>query len=294
MKALCSLILILILSASTGCQKRKNHGPGETFEATISATDGVAIAYDVRGSGNTALIFIHGWCSNRTFWREQLDEMAKYYRVVAIDLPGHGTSGRTREKWSLTSFASDVTTVVKTLDLERVVLIGHSMGGHVSFEAARLLPERVIGVVGVDTLGDVEEEEDQPEMMERVFAAFEDDFEGTMRAFMPRLFSSNTAPKIVRWAADNSVNADHVMALTIMRELSDVDEKQLLSSVDVPVRCIYAAPTDPSESRSFVETNGKYADFDAVFVDGVGHFLHIENPEMVNRHLLTFLTSLEE
>ena len=292
MKALFSLILIM--SVSTGCQSTIDKGPGETCEATISDTDGVAIAYDVRGSGSTALVFIHGWCSNRTFWREQLDEMAKDYRVVAIDLPGHGGSGRTREKWSLASFASDVTTVVETLDLERVVLIGHSMGGHVSLEAARLLPERVIGVVGVDTFRDVEEEEDQPEMMERVIAAFEADFEGTMRAFMPRLFSPNAAPELVQWAADNSANADPVMALAIMRELAGIDEKQLLSSVGVPVRCVYAASSDSSESSAFVETNGKYADFDAVFVDGVGHFLHLENPETVNRHLLTFLTSLEE
>ena len=291
MKAL--FILILIMVASSGCQPKRKNGPGETFEATTPANDGVAIAYDVRGSGDTALVLIHGWCSNRTFWREQLDEMAKNYRVVAIDLPGHGSSGRTREKWTLTSFASDVKTVVETLDLERIVLVGHSMGGHVSLEAVRLLPGRVIGVVGVDTFRDVEEKDD-PEMMERVIAAFEADFEGTMRAFMPRLFSPNAAPELVLWAAENSVNADHVMALTMMHELSDVDEKQLLSSVGVPVRCVYAASSDPSESRAFVESNGKYADFDAVFVEGVGHFLQLEDPERVNQHLLTFVTSLEE
>jgi len=292
MRILVSLIVTVVMGASAFGQTPTSSDPDRPFEATVSATDGTTISYDVRGDGNTALVFVHGWCSNRTFWREQFDAMANEHRVVAIDLPGHGNSGRAREKWSLSTFASDLTTVIQALDLKRVVLIGHSMGGHVSLEAARLLPERVIGVVGVDTFGDVEDEE-QPEMMERVIAAFKADFEGTMRAFMPRLFSPNAAPELVQWVADNSVNADSVMALTIMRDLSDVDEKQLLSSVGVPVRCVYAAPSDSSESRSFVETNGKYADFDAVFVEGVGHFLHLEDPQSVNHHLKIFLKELE-
>jgi len=270
-----------------------NKYSGEINETTISAVDGVTIAYDVQGSGNTALVFIHGWCSNRTFWREQLDVFANDYRVVAIDLPGHGSSGRTREKWSLSSSSVDVITVVESLDLERIVLIGHSMGGLVCLKAAQRLPERVIGVIGVDTIGDVESE-DQPEMMDRVITAFEADFEGTMSAFMPKLFSPNANPELVQWVTESSVKTDHVMALMIARGVSGVDEKKLLSGVDVPVRVVYAAKNGSKESLIFVKTNSKYADFKAVFVHGVGHFPHLEKPEEVNHHLRAFLAELEQ
>lgn len=291
------ILAILVAFAAVGCgaigQTPGSSKLDKPLEATVPAADGVAIAYDVRGAGATSLVFIHGWCSNRAFWREQLDVMADKYRVVAIDLPGHGSSGRARQDWSIASFANDVMTVVEALDLKRVVLIGHSMGGLVSLEAAPLLPERVIGMIGVDTISDVESEK-QPEMMDQVIAALEADFEGSMAAFMPHMFSPNAAPGLVRWATESSVKADHVMALAIMRGVSELDEKELLSSVDVPVRCIYAAPEDSSESRSFVETNGKYADFDAVFVEGVGHFLHLEDPQSFNYHLGVFLKELEE
>jgi pimeloyl-ACP methyl ester carboxylesterase len=261
--------------------------------STVPAVDGVLIAYEARGVGPTSLIFIHGWCSNRSFWREQLDGMADKYRVVAIDLPGHGDSGRARQEWSIASFANDVITVIKELDLKRAVLIGHSMGGLVSLEAARLLPQRVIGVIGIDTISDVEAEK-QTEMTDQIIAALEADFEGSMAMFMPHMFSPNTAPELVKWATESSLKADQGMALAIMRAVSRLDEKELLSSVDVPVRCIYAAPKDSSESRSFVQTNGKYADFNAVFVEGVGHFLHLEAPQSVNHHLRVFLGELEE
>ena len=73
-----SLIIILLIVASAGCQTTTARDPGGVVEGTVSAADGVTIAYDVRGSGNTALVFVHGWCSNRTFWREQLDVLAKF------------------------------------------------------------------------------------------------------------------------------------------------------------------------------------------------------------------------
>jgi pimeloyl-ACP methyl ester carboxylesterase len=130
-------------------------------------------------------------------------------------------------------------------------------------------------------------------MMDRAIAAFEADFEGTMTAFMPRMFSPGTDSTIVQWVAKSSAKADKAMAVSIMRGVSEIDEKSLLSSAGVPVRCIYAASDDPSGPQSYVEINKKYADFDAVFVDGVGHFLYLENPEEVNRHLLAFVSEIE-
>jgi len=292
---LSSLLIIFLFGVLLGCNSSDRSdlsASDKPIESTILAQDGASIAYDVRGDGTITLVFIHGWCSNRTFWREQLDEMAKKYRVVAIDLPGHGESGRNREEWSITSFAEDVKAVMEKLNQERVVLIGHSMGGLVALEAAHLLPENVIGVIGVDAISNVEDESES-DMMDRAIAAFEADFEGTMTAFMPRMFSPDTDSAIMQWATKSSIEADKAMAISIMRGVSEIDEKNLLSSAGVPVRCIYAASDDPGGPQSYVEINKKYADFDAVFVDGVGHFLYLENPEEVNRHLLAFVSEIE-
>src|SRR5262245_7744994 len=111
-------------------------------DVTLSV-DGVPIHYDVQGDGLPALVFIHGWSCDRSYWRKQMKYFAPRYTVVAIDLGGHGDSGLNRETWTTPAFGEDVVAVVETLGLTQVVLIGHSMGGAVSVEAAQRIPARV-------------------------------------------------------------------------------------------------------------------------------------------------------
>ena len=110
----------------------------------------VSIAYERHGKADRTLVFAHGWSCNRSHWRFQVDALRMDYRVVVLDLAGHGESGSNRTVWSIANFAQDVAAVVDALDASNVVLIGHSLGGPVVLEAALLRPRQVIGVIGVD------------------------------------------------------------------------------------------------------------------------------------------------
>src|SRR4051794_17516577 len=68
---------------------------------TIRAADGLPLVCDVRGKGDTALIFLHGWCGDREYWKNQVDEFARDYRVITLDQAGHGESGKDRCSWSV-------------------------------------------------------------------------------------------------------------------------------------------------------------------------------------------------
>ena len=116
--------------------------------------DGVPISYLTRGNGDVALVFIHGGFADKTFWLKQVESFASKYRVVALDLAGHGNSGSNRSHWTLDAFGEDVKAVADELNLERMVLIGNSMGGPVALQVATIMPERVMGIVGVDALHD--------------------------------------------------------------------------------------------------------------------------------------------
>jgi pimeloyl-ACP methyl ester carboxylesterase len=85
-------------------------------------------------------VFVHCWACDRTYWREQVDVFAADHQVVTLDLAGHGESGAGRETWTVKGLAGDVQAVVEALDLERVILIGHSMGGPVSRRHAAYAP----------------------------------------------------------------------------------------------------------------------------------------------------------
>ena len=106
-------------------------------------------------AGDLTLLFVHGWSCDRSYWREQVPLFSNGFHVVLVDLAGHGESGLGRECYTMRAFAEDLVAVVDAIDAQQVILIGHSMGGGVIAEAARLLPNRVIGLIGIDTLQDV-------------------------------------------------------------------------------------------------------------------------------------------
>ena len=134
------------------------------------SADGIPVHFEVEGAGEPALVFVHGWSCDRTYWSAQIDHFAATHEVVAVDLAGHGESGGGRREWTMPAFGGDVVAVIEKLGLREVVLIGHSMGGDVIVEVALALPERIAGLVWVDvyrTLGGV----DTPEEIEEFVAA---------------------------------------------------------------------------------------------------------------------------
>ena len=284
------IALLTLLSVTLACGGANNHsapvadeptpllaGPG-----TVAAPDGVSIAYTVSGTGSPALVFIHGWMCDQTYWADQAATFSETHTVVTIDLAGHGESGVERESWPLMAFGADVEAVVEALDLDRVILIGHSMGGPVVLEAARLMPERVIGVVGVDTLQDADFKYD-PEQVAPFLAPFENDFSGTCRGLVASMFQEEADPALVeRIAADMSAGPPEI-GIALLRGYIDFDAAAAFTAVPaaIPIRCI-----NSTMYAANVEGNRVYhEDFDVVTMDGVGHFLMIERPQDFNTHL---------
>jgi len=257
-------------------------GPG-----TAAASDGVPIAYTVAGQATPALVFIHGWMCDQTFWSAQVNAFAGEYTVVTIDLPGHGQSGMERDRWLMMGFGGDVQTVVEKLDLAEVILIGHSMGGPVVLEAARLMPDRVIGVVAVDSLHDADAKY-TPEQMKGYLAAYEADFVGTCEQIVASMFPEDADPALVERVTNDMCDHSPEISIALLREFFEYEMGPALAAVKVPVRYINAGnfPTD-------IEVNRKYqADFEGLVMEGVGHFLMMEKPEEFNRLLRRVIDDL--
>src|SRR5260370_1290299 len=67
----------------------------------VTSPDGIRIAYEAHGEGSPALVFVHGWSCNRSYWRQQLQPFSRQFKVVALDLAGHGDSGLGRKSWTI-------------------------------------------------------------------------------------------------------------------------------------------------------------------------------------------------
>ena len=173
-------------------------GSQGAVSGTATSPDRIPIRYHAAGKGDPALVFVHCGGCERGFWDGQVAHFAAKHRVVALDLAGHGQSGGGRKDWTMPAFGQDVVSVVEALDLKRVVLIGHSIGGPVVLEAARRMPGRVAGLVLVDTLVDFEQKAPAAEEMEKALSALQADYRATTTAFVSQLLFSASTPEPVK------------------------------------------------------------------------------------------------
>jgi pimeloyl-ACP methyl ester carboxylesterase len=113
--------------------------------------DGMKIHSTAKGKGSRTLVLVHGWTCDDTSWAANVPELSKHYRVVTLDLPGHGQSGSPRDgKLTMDLFARAVEAVRAEQRADKIVLVGHSMGTPVIRQYARLYPQHVAALVIVD------------------------------------------------------------------------------------------------------------------------------------------------
>ncbi|MDH5383546.1 MAG: alpha/beta hydrolase [Candidatus Aminicenantes bacterium] len=275
------LLSMSVLLLIVGCAKQDNKHT-TTVDSALSA-DGVSIHYQVQGKGKPALIFIHGWCCDRSYWDEQLSHFTQQYKVVAIDLAGHGDSGLERKAWTMEAYGEDVVAVVNKLKLQEVILVGHSMGGYVILEAARRLPERIIGLVGVDTLNDFTQQISQEEI-DAFFTPFRSNFVEMTRHFVRTMFTENADPALIEKIVEDMSAAPPEVGLGSFEEMIDYMKHTYLEAVQevkVPITCINSDkyPTNREGNKRYVPS------YKAKIMTGVGHFNMIEDPDTFNRLL---------
>ena len=290
MNALCSLALVLALAGFLlGCSFFPSKPAPETAgepralrEGSVPSSDGVSIHYIAGGHGDTALVFVHGWTGNARWWTPVMEHFALKRRVVALDLAGHGGSGRERTEWTVERFADDVVAVVRALDLRRVVLVGHSMSGTITVQAARVLGDRVVLIVPVDTLQDVEWDL-PPEAWAQFFGGLRADFPAAVEGFFrERLASPESPPAVIDRVVAQARAADPQLAVPMLERAREFDLKGALRELRIP---IHAINSDLNPTR--LATNRKYAPRFAVeTVRDVGHWPMLEAPD-------AFISALE-
>jgi len=246
------------------------------------SVDGVELVYSISGSNEPALVFIHGGFADRSFWVNQMEYFAGKYKVVAIDLAGHGDSGKNRVKWDMESFGNDVCAVLAREKISKVVLIGNSLGGPVALEAARLFPGKTLCVVAVDTFHAFsEQDQGEKEYFKSQAAAYRADFSGTMKKMVKALFHADANPGLYAQVEQKMLKGTAEIAAKMMESFATYDETGVFKKDTHPIRCINGDlfPTEVEKNRQL------HPDFDAVILPHTGHYPMLEKPELFNRHL---------
>jgi len=278
-----SLMVILGLGVAACAKKQEGEKPpaAATIQTgQVASADGIPIYYTYQGEGSPTLVFVHGWSTDGSYWSDQFDHFARSYQVVAVDLAGHGQSGLGRDHWTMVAFAADVKAVVDKLGLQKVILIGHSMGGLISVEAARLMPAKVIGIIGIDTLQDMARAM-TPDEVDAFVAPLRENFVAATQGFVKELFPQGADSHLIQRIADDMSSAPPEVGLGAIQEVLSHDLTPALNEIAVPVHCINADywPTNVEGNRRL------NPGFQVTTMSGVGHFLYLEKPEEFNQLL---------
>jgi sigma-B regulation protein RsbQ len=245
--------------------------------------DSVHIDYRVWGTGEPAIVLIHGWAGNANYWSAQIEALKPKYTVVAVNLAGHGASERNRTDWSMGNYGEDVATVVRQLKNRQIVLVGHSMGADVALEASRRIGDRVIGIIAVDSLKSIGLPPMRPQEINRQLAPFRDHFiEATRDYVINAMFEKGANPAFVQKVAYDMSREPPQIGIPSMQSLLAMDFATLLPDIHVPVLAINSdlGPTDEVRIRKYLPG------FKADVLDHTGHFLMMEVPERFNPVLM--------
>ena len=148
---------------------------------------GKDIYYENRGQGR-AVVLLHGFLGARQIWNEFSEELAKSYKVVTVDLPGHGQSDVLEEVHTMDLMAESVKAVLDKLEINECVIIGHSMGGYVALAFARLFPKVAKGL-GLFHSQAAADSEETKENRRRTVNIVKLNHGGFISEFIPDLFA---------------------------------------------------------------------------------------------------------
>jgi pimeloyl-ACP methyl ester carboxylesterase len=247
--------------------------------------DGVRLAYDDRGAGEPAFVFVHGWTCDRSFFAPQAEHLAKQHRVVSPDLRGHGESDKPEGPYSIAAYADDVAYLIDRLGLGKAVAVGHSLGGNIALQLAASHPDRVAAIVMVDPAPFVY----SPELragFEATAVAIEAGNREPQRQFITNyLFLPTSDPTLVDRVCQVMTRAQSHVAAAALRGCLAFDGPAVAAQCGVPaLHVASASPWNPPHLMSQWLPKVVHG-----WTVGAGHFNQLEAPDQVNLMIENFM-----
>lgn len=246
------------------------------------------ISYSDTGKGN-AMVLLHGFLENQTMWQDLVPELSQKYRVITIDLLGHGESGCVGYLHSMEDNAEAVHSVLSKLRIRKAIFIGHSMGGYVALAVAELYPTGVKGLVLMNSTSKADSEERKTNR-DRAIKAVKKDYIGFVRLSIANLFNPDNRERLVNEIEKVRAEALKTPLQGIVASLEGMkirkDRETLLRSATYPSLLILGKK-DPVLNyedglKQIENTTAKLVTFPD------GHMSHIENRAALLKVLMDF------
>lgn len=240
---------------------------------------------DDGGHGEIPTIFLHSLAGNSTHWSAQLPNVRKNGRAIALDLLGHRKpADHSQQPLTIESLVQDVKATIDQLNLEKVILVGHSMGGSIAAAFAGQYPDQVAGLLLVDPPGDSTQMPE--EQVQQILGAMNSEaYSGFMEAYWQQMLQDSTEATIatVMNGLRKTTKDTMIQLTTALFRFNPVPS---IDQYTGPKSIVAIPPTESPASlhklRPEIPTH---------MLEGVSHWLHMDKPDAFNDILSDFIKS---
>jgi pimeloyl-ACP methyl ester carboxylesterase len=252
----------------------------------FAAAPGVRLAYDTAGAGDPPMIFVHGWCCDRSYFAPQAGHFSAAHAVVAVDLRGHGESSAPNPgpgAYDIAVLADDVLAVAAAASLRQPVLVGHSLGALIGLACAAR-PGAIRALVMVDP-APITNEPAKAFFRESVDAVRADHDQSWRTTFVNGMFLPTDVARRHAIIDRFPAVAPGIAAATL-RAMGEFDGATVLGNATVPVLSVGSAV--PANSAADLRSACPAITIGQTV--GAGHFIQLEVPDQVNAMIERFMT----
>jgi pimeloyl-ACP methyl ester carboxylesterase len=245
----------------------------------------VSLFYERAGSGTPELLFVHGWCCDRTAFRPQLEHFEPRHAVTALDLRGCGRSDRPVGGYTIPELTDDLAAFCAAVRIEQPVVVGHSLGGMIAVEVAARHPSLPRALVLVDP-GPI----DPLPATVQGFAELSAQLEGPDGEKVRRLYVGDMGARdeaLARWIVDLMCAVPLPIAAAVIRGVNEWKGVDAFARCTVPALLLRA---DLADEPDALRLRTIKPDLEVGVTVGAGHFHQLEVPEQVNGMIERFLS----
>lgn len=282
----CCVMLGLMIVAISSLRVHQAAEPKP--EDKYAKLDSMKVHYQNYGKGDTALVFVHGWTCNLTFWKANIPAFADQARVIAVDLPGHGQSEKPALAYTMKLYAQAVEAVLRDAKVSKATLIGHSMGAPVLWQFYKNFPEKTLGLVIVD--GGLKAMGTRESMKAFLDPLRLPTYRASAEKSVEFLTQGMKDPKARAEVKTAMVNApQHTMISAFEGMLDPTIFPTKADKITVPTLALMAASGNwGAQYEAYLRGLAPGVEYQVW--PGVSHFLMMDEPQKFNDAVLAFLT----
>ncbi|AZN40027.1 alpha/beta fold hydrolase [Paenibacillus albus] len=274
-------------------------GTNSLANEQVQLPNGQQLAYYDSGAGQQqvkpVIVLLHGFCGSSAYWEEIVPALERHGRVIAPDLRGHGRSSAPDESpYAMEQFAEDLLALLEKLNIERICLFGHSLGGYISLAFAQQHAEKLASFSLVHSTAKPDSEEAKGNRDKAAQSLLDNGIRPFVEGLVPKLFAPEHRDSMqaeVKHMTEIGYEASAAgAAATALGMKARPDRTAVLEQLNVPILLVAGSEDAVIAPANTFTVDGPLVS--QVLLEGSGHMSMVESPAELAEALIAFINKI--